>query len=73
MACVNPDGTLSASARAILKGLSTPSSAEELAKATGLPLFRIRSGLREMLAAELVRDDGGKFIVTQQGKTMAGS
>ena len=54
MACVT-DGRPTESGRrmieAVAKGARTP---EEVAKATGLPLFRVRGGLRELAAAGLV-------------------
>lgn len=54
MACVT-DGRPSESGRrmieAVAKGARTP---EEVAEATGLPLFRVRGGLRELVAAGLV-------------------
>jgi len=46
MACVNADGTLSTSGRAMLDALAATKTASEVASATGLPLFRVRSGLR---------------------------
>ncbi len=64
MACVNTDGTLSASGGAMLKAVEQPATAEEVAIATGLQLFRVRSGLREMVDAGLVRLDGSRFVAT---------
>ena len=67
MACLNADGTVTESGRAMLLGLKTPASAETLASATGLPLFRVRSGLREMSQAGLVVDLEGAYRVTERG------
>ena len=39
MACVNSDGTLSASGTAMLAALVDPATPEEVAAATQLPLF----------------------------------
>ena len=64
MACVNPDGTLSASGKALLQAVSRPATAEEVARTTGLPLFRVRSGLRELVSADLVSQDGSHFSTT---------
>ena len=61
MACVSADGTLTASGRAILEAVQQPASAEEVAEVTGLPLYRIRSGLREMAAAGMVTEESGRF------------
>ena len=72
MACVNPDGTVSESATAILKAIQSPVTPEQIAQATNLPLFRIRSGLREMVEARLAVEHGGHFEITSSGKTKIG-
>ena len=64
MACISADGTLSASGRAMLAALERPATEEEVAGVTGLPLFRVRSGLRELVAAGLVSQQGGRFVAT---------
>jgi DNA-binding IclR family transcriptional regulator len=58
MACVTADGTLTASGKAMLAAVRRPASAQEVAAATGLPLYRVRSGLRELAAAGHVAQDG---------------
>jgi len=68
MACVNPDGTLTPSAKAMLFALSSPLALEEVATSTGLPLFRIRSSIREMLEAGLVEKEEGKYAATKLGR-----
>lgn len=68
MACVNPDGTLTPSAKAMLSALSSPVALEEVATSTGLPLFRIRSSIREMLEAGLVEKEEGKYAATKLGR-----
>ncbi len=68
MACVNPDGTLTPSAKAMLSTLSLPLALEEVAKSTGLPLFRIRSSIREMLEAGLVEKEEGKYVASKLGR-----
>ena len=45
----------------MLEAVRRPASAEEVAEATGLPLYRVRSGLREMATAGLVTDESGRF------------
>jgi DNA-binding IclR family transcriptional regulator len=70
MACVNPDGTLSASARAILAALEHRATAELVAAETKLPLFRVRSGLRELVEAGLVVKNGeAGYSLTDEGRT----
>jgi predicted transcriptional regulator len=68
MACINPDGTLSESAKALLSNISDPLSPEEISKKVGQPLFKVRNSLREMTDAELVREEGGKYGITEKGK-----
>jgi predicted transcriptional regulator len=69
MACVNPDGTLSESAKALLRALAKPTAAEEIASQVGQPLFKVRSSLRELTAAGLIKEAGEKFLITESGKT----
>lgn len=71
MACVNPDGTLTDSGRAMLSALRTTGTPEQVAAATGLPLFRVRSGLREMMHAALVEEQQGSYRLTERGATVA--
>ena len=54
MACIDPDGALSPQARAVLRALAEPKELEAVARETGLPLYRIRSSVRELVDAELV-------------------
>ena len=68
MACVNPDGTVSESAKALLNIVQNPLTPEEISKQVGQPLFKVRSSLREMAQAELVREEEGKFSITEKGK-----
>jgi predicted transcriptional regulator len=68
MACVSPDGTLSESAKALLKALAKPTAAEEIAKQVGQPLFKVRSSLRDLTAAGLVQEKGQDFLITESGK-----
>jgi DNA-binding IclR family transcriptional regulator len=64
MACISSDGTLSASGQALLKAVEHPATAEEVAAATGLPLFRVRSGLRELEGAGMVSQQESLFSAT---------
>jgi DNA-binding IclR family transcriptional regulator len=49
-----------------------PCSAEEVAKNSGLPVFRVRSGLREMEEAGLTSAKGDKYELTPQGRELVG-
>jgi predicted transcriptional regulator len=68
MACINDDGSLTASARKVLTALEKPLNAEEIRDATGQPLFRIRASLREMDAAGLIEGADGYFKITPEGR-----
>ena len=68
MACVNTDGTLTQSARSVLGAAREPALPEEIATLTGLPLYRIRSSLRELRDAGLVEAQlDGRYRLTTAG------
>lgn len=71
MGCVNPDGTLSASARKMLKILTEAKAPEEASVESGEPLFRVRASLREMEQAGLLELAGNKYRTTSRGREMA--
>jgi predicted transcriptional regulator len=71
MACVNADGTITPTARALLNTLESPLGAEEIAARLNVPLFRVRSSLREMVDAGLVVAQDEKFQATEEGKAKA--
>lgn len=48
MACVDDNQTLTTSMQALLNALDAPLTAEQLAEKTSLPLFKVRSALREL-------------------------
>ncbi|MGB7294231.1 MAG: hypothetical protein WBC70_01450 [Candidatus Aminicenantales bacterium] len=68
MACVNPDGTISPSAKALLKSLESPLGVEEIAARLGSPLFKVRSSLRELIEARLVEVQGEKDLASEEGR-----
>jgi len=47
-----------------------PGSPEEIATATGLPLFRVRSGLRELAQAGLANQKNDRYEITEKGKEL---
>lgn len=73
MGCINPDGTTDPAARTLLQALQVARSSEELAAAVGLPLYRIRSGLRELVQAGLVEEASGKLALTTSGRARISS
>jgi len=68
MACISPDGKPTESGtkmlRALQSGLGSP---EEIAKEASLPLFRVRSGLRELTQAGLANQKGEKYELSEKG------
>ena len=68
MACISPDGKPTESGakmlRALKSGLGSP---EAIAKDTGLPLFRVRSGLRELAQAGLTTPQNDNYKLTDKG------
>jgi len=68
MACINPDGKPTESGTEMLRALkSGPWAAEEIAKQTRLPLFRVRSGLRELTQAGLTNQRDDKYELSSKG------
>jgi predicted transcriptional regulator len=65
--CVNVDGTLTRSGVLIFLALQTPMTPKEAAKETGVPLFKVRSSIREFLDARLVQAADDKFQTTLDG------
>lgn len=71
MPCVSPDGKPTATGMATLKSLQDGSlSAEEVSAKTGQPLFRVRSGLRELKNAGFAEENSEKYVLTQSGKAI---
>jgi DNA-binding IclR family transcriptional regulator len=68
MACISPDGKPTESGtkmlRALKAGLGSP---EEIAKESGLPLFRVRSGLRELTEAGLAKQKDERYELSEKG------
>jgi predicted transcriptional regulator len=73
MACISPDGKPTESGakmlRALKSGLKSP---EEIARDAGLPLFRVRSGLRELIQAGLANQKGDKYEISDKGAELIG-
>lgn len=71
MPCVSPDGKPTTSGIAVLNSLKNGTlSPEEIATKTGQPLFRVRSGLRELKNAEFVEEAEGKYRLSKKGETL---
>ena len=69
MPCVSPDGKPTSSGMALLQSLKDGAlSAEEIAKKTGQPLFRVRSGLRELKNTGFIDDRDEQFTLSDTGR-----
>lgn len=67
MACVNDKGQLTESAKKILNAVSgDPVTPQEISKKIDMPLFKVRSSLREMLEIEFISEENGKYQITQK-------
>jgi predicted transcriptional regulator len=69
MPCVNPEGKPTETGKKVLQALRDNGlcTAEKVAETTGIALFRIRSGLRDMVEVELVELVGDKYNITEKG------
>ncbi len=74
MACISPDGKPTESGSKMLRTLKAgQGSPEEIAKETGLPLFRVRSGLRELAEAGLASQKGDRYELSPKGGALLGA
>jgi len=68
MACISPDGKPTESGtkmlRALQSGLGTPG---KIAEDVGLPLYRVRSSIRELILAGLAIEKDGSYELTEEG------
>jgi hypothetical protein len=72
MPCVSPDGRPTSTGMALLKSLKNGAlSPEEITSKTGQPLFRVRSGLRELKNAGFIEEAEDKYRLSETGKTIA--
>lgn len=70
MACISASGELTDSARKLLAALDIATTTDQVATHTGLPLYRVRSGLREMAKAGLVEINDGTYGITALGRSL---
>jgi DNA-binding IclR family transcriptional regulator len=66
MPCVSPEGKPTGTGvktlQAVDEGADTP---EKVAQATGQPMFKVRSGLRDLVNAGFLELKGGKYSLTE--------
>ena len=71
MPCVSPDGKPTSTGLAILKSIKERAATpEEISNVTGKPLFRVRSGLRELMKAGFLKSSEDKYVLTEDGKNV---
>jgi predicted transcriptional regulator len=69
MPCISPDGKPTSTGVALLKSLKDGAlSPEEVTSKTGQPLFRVRSGLRELKSAGFIEEIEDKWRLSEAGK-----
>jgi len=62
MACVNEKGQLTESAKKLLLSIESKAlPVADISKETGIPLFKVRSSLRDMLSMGFVLEEGEKY------------
>lgn len=68
MPCIGPDGKITETGKKVLIAINAGmTSPEDIAKYTGMPLWWIRSRLRELTQFELVAQAGENFRITAKG------
>lgn len=69
--CVSPDGKPTKSGIATLSALKKGAlTAEDVSKVTGNPMFKVRSGLRELVNAGFVTQLDDKYQLTTEGSKL---
>jgi len=71
MPCVKPDGTLEPMAQAIVRSLVTPRTIDGVCEHLRLPLYRVRSTMRELVEAGVVAERDGAYGLTDKGRSRA--
>jgi len=69
MACINADGSLTPIAQKVLSAILEPTIPMQIQQISGLPIYRVRASLRELMDLGLVQQDGENYQTTDLGKT----
>ena len=67
MACIEPDGFLTRCGELLLLAMWDQATPEEVAKDCSVPLFRVRSAIREFVGAGLLEKKGEAYALTPKG------
>jgi DNA-binding IclR family transcriptional regulator len=71
MPCVSADGKPTKSGIEMLSALKGgASTTDALSGATGMPMFRVRSGLRQLVNAGFVKQVDDKYQLTPEGSKL---
>jgi hypothetical protein len=70
MACINADGSLTPIAKKVLTALLTPGTAMEIGERSGVPLYRVRSSLRELSLLGAMQTIGEKYQICDYGRQL---
>lgn len=68
MACVNADGSLTPVAHKVLSAMLEPRVALEIQQIAGIPLYRVRASLRELMGLGFVTQTDEQYQITESGK-----
>ena len=68
MPCIDSSGHMTEIAGKILAAMADGTPLNEVAEKTDLPLYRIRSGARELVEAGLVETKGEAYVLTEAGR-----
>jgi predicted transcriptional regulator len=72
MPCIDSSGKPTESGRRILAALTNPTTLEDAARQAGLPLYLVRSGVREITRAGLIEEKNGLYVLTAAGRALLG-
>ncbi|MBO8156886.1 MAG: hypothetical protein H0Z32_10530 [Bacillaceae bacterium] len=71
MACIDDKGNLTATAKKILTAVKDQSlTAEDVANEAGLPLFKVRSSLRDMASMGFVFQNGDSYQLNEKAEKL---
>jgi predicted transcriptional regulator len=67
MVCLPSDDILGSTGVSVLLTLTTPTTLEDVAQKTGLPLFRVRGTVRRLMEAGLTHQVAQMYEITPEG------
>jgi DNA-binding IclR family transcriptional regulator len=67
MACINSDGSLTRTARIVLRALRSPGTEMDIAELTDLAFYQVRASLRELVELGLLEKYDDLYQITPAG------